>query len=61
MHAEILRLAREAGIQRNASRIDPATKHGEIAGQISTYREQVARELSAWPNKAFCAMQAVHW
>lgn len=47
MHAEILRLAREAGIQNNASRIDPAPKHGEIASQISTYREQVTRELSA--------------
>jgi CRP/FNR family transcriptional regulator, cyclic AMP receptor protein len=46
VHAEILRLARRAGIEDNAARIDPAPKHGDIAGRISTYREQVTRELS---------------
>ena len=29
------------------ARIDPAPKHTEIASQVSTYREQVTRELSA--------------
>ena len=47
VHAELLRLAREAGITANAARIDPAPKHTDIASQVSTYREQVTRELSA--------------
>jgi CRP-like cAMP-binding protein len=47
IHAELLRLAREAGISGNAARIDPAPKHTEIASRVSTYREQVTRELSA--------------
>lgn len=47
VHAELLRLAREAGVKANSARIDPAPKHSDIAGQISTYREQVTRELSA--------------
>jgi hypothetical protein len=42
-----LRLARQAGVQGNVARIDPAPKHTDIAGHISTYREQVTRELSA--------------
>ena len=47
IHAELLRLAREAGIERNSARIDPGPKHADIASQVSTYREQVTRELSA--------------
>lgn len=47
VHAELLRLAREAGVKGNAARIDPAPRHSEIASQVSTYREQVTRELSA--------------
>lgn len=47
VHAEVLRLARLAGISGNAARIDPAPRHAEIASQVSTYREQVTRELSA--------------
>ena len=47
VHAEILRLAKQAGTQGNAARIDPAPKHSDIAGKVSTYREQVTRELSA--------------
>jgi CRP/FNR family cyclic AMP-dependent transcriptional regulator len=46
LHAELLRLARQAGIEGNKARIDPAPKHTDIAGHISTYREQVTRELS---------------
>ncbi len=46
IHAELLRLAREAGVIGNAARIDPAPKHADIASQVSTYREQVTRELS---------------
>jgi CRP/FNR family transcriptional regulator, cyclic AMP receptor protein len=47
VHAEILRLARQAGVKGNTACIDPAPRHSDIAGQISTYREQVTRELSA--------------
>jgi CRP-like cAMP-binding protein len=47
VHAELLRLARQSGVKGNTARIDPAPKHSDIAGQISTYREQVTRELSA--------------
>jgi CRP-like cAMP-binding protein len=47
LHAELLRLAREAGVQGNRARIDPAPRHADLASQVSTYREQVTRELSA--------------
>jgi CRP-like cAMP-binding protein len=47
VHAELLRLARQAGVAANVSRLDPAPRHTEIASQVSTYREQVTRELSA--------------
>ncbi|HET9041813.1 MAG TPA: Crp/Fnr family transcriptional regulator [Burkholderiales bacterium] len=47
IHAEVLRLAREAGAAGNTARIDPAPKHADIASRVSTYREQVTRELSA--------------
>lgn len=47
LHAELLRLARQAGVEGNRARLDPAPKHADIASQISTYREQVTRELSA--------------
>jgi CRP/FNR family transcriptional regulator, cyclic AMP receptor protein len=47
LHAELLRLARAAGVQGNRARIEPAPKHADLASQVSTYREQVTRELSA--------------
>ena len=47
LHAELMRLAREAGISGNRARIEPAPKHADLASQVSTYREQVTRELSA--------------
>lgn len=47
IYAELLRLARETGVAGNAARIDPAPKHADIASRVSTYREQVTRELSA--------------
>jgi CRP/FNR family transcriptional regulator, cyclic AMP receptor protein len=47
VHAELLRLAREAGIQANTACLCPAPKHADIASKVSTYREQVTRELSA--------------
>jgi CRP-like cAMP-binding protein len=47
IHGELLRLAREAGVAGNTARIDPAPKHADVASQVSTYREEVTRELSA--------------
>ena len=46
IHAELLRLARLGGGTGKQARIDPAPKHADIASQVSTYREQVTRELS---------------
>ena len=47
LHAELLRLARQAGVKGNRARIEPAPRHADLASQVSTYREQVTRELSA--------------
>ena len=47
IHAELLRLARQSGTPANRVRLAPAPKHADIASQVSTYREQVTRELSA--------------
>jgi CRP/FNR family transcriptional regulator, cyclic AMP receptor protein len=47
LHAELLRLARQAGVKANRARIEPAPRHADLASQVSTYREQVTRELSA--------------
>ena len=47
VHAELLRLAREAGVARNAARIEAAPRYADIASQVSTSREQVTREFSA--------------
>lgn len=47
IHDELLRLARAGGVEGNRARIDPAPKHAEMASLVSTYREQVTRELSA--------------
>ncbi len=47
---ELLRLAGApdaTGADGNQARIDPAPRHAEMASQVSTYREQVTRELSA--------------
>lgn len=47
LHAELLRLARAAGVEGNQARLDPAPRHAALASQISTNREQVTRELNA--------------
>jgi len=47
VQAELLRMAREAGVQDNRARLDPAPKHSDIASKVGSYREQVTRELSA--------------
>jgi hypothetical protein len=46
VHAEILRLAKQAGVDDNKACIRPVPKHSELAANISTYREQVTREIS---------------
>jgi len=46
VHAELLRLARQGTIAGNEARIEPAPRHGDIANRVSTYREQVTREIS---------------
>lgn len=47
LHGEILRLARESGIKNNRALIAPMPTHAELAGRLSTSREQVTRELKA--------------
>ena len=47
IHAELLRMAKDAGLHANRARIDPAPRHADLASVVSTYREQVTRELSA--------------
>lgn len=47
IHTELLRLAHEAGVKANRARLQPPPKHVDIASRVSTYREQVTRELSA--------------
>jgi CRP/FNR family transcriptional regulator, cyclic AMP receptor protein len=47
IYDELLRLARAAGVMGNRARVDPAPKHAEMASLVSTYREQITRELSA--------------
>ncbi|MDQ5848916.1 MAG: cyclic nucleotide-binding domain-containing protein, partial [Pseudomonadota bacterium] len=43
---ELLRLARLAGVEANASRIERAPTHNEIASRVGTSREEVTREIS---------------
>ncbi|MDM0046714.1 Crp/Fnr family transcriptional regulator [Variovorax dokdonensis] len=47
VHAELLRLAREAGCADNHARLEPAPTHADMASRISTTREQVTREINA--------------
>lgn len=46
IHAELLRLARDHGHDRNTAIITPAPTHADIASRISTHREAVTRELN---------------
>ena len=55
VHAELLRLAREAGCSDNTARIDPAPTHSDMASRISTNREQVTRELNALQQRGLLA------
>ncbi len=44
--AELLRLARLAGVEANTARIERPPTHQEIASHVGTSREEVTRELS---------------
>jgi len=46
VHAELLRLAKAVGVVDNVARITPLPTHAEMASVLSTYREQVTREVS---------------
>ena len=46
IHAELLRIARDAESTADGVRIAKMPTHAEIASRISTHREAVARELS---------------
>jgi CRP-like cAMP-binding protein len=46
VQAELVRMAREAGVADNRAVIAPVPRHADIASRISTNREAVARELS---------------
>ncbi len=47
IHAELLRLARDADAEANEVTVRPAPTHMEIASRLSTHREAVTRELNA--------------
>jgi CRP/FNR family cyclic AMP-dependent transcriptional regulator len=57
LHAELLRMARAAGIADNRARLEPAPRHAELASQISTNREQVTRELNVLVRKGLLAKE----
>jgi CRP-like cAMP-binding protein len=46
IQAEVLRQARQAGVNGNVATIAPAPRHADLASRISTHREAVTREFS---------------
>lgn len=46
IQAELVRMAREAGVSQNQAILAPIPRHADIASRVSTNREAVARELS---------------
>ncbi len=57
VHAELLRLARLGEVSGNTARIDPAPRQGDIANRVSTYREQVTREISLLASQGVVARE----
>lgn len=57
VHAELLRLAREAGCDDNRARLEPAPTHSDMASRVSTNREQVTRELNALAQRGLLAKE----
>jgi CRP-like cAMP-binding protein len=60
VHAEILRLANEAGVREGAATIDPAPRHVDIASRISANREQVTKEISAMKRQGLVVPKGRH-
>ncbi len=61
LHVELLRLAHEAGLLPDGSaRLAPAPPHSALASQISTSREQVAREISALTKRGLLRKEGPH-
>ncbi len=58
LHAELMRLARAAGIAGNRARLEPAPTHAHLASRISTGREQITRELNALTRDGLLAKDA---
>jgi CRP-like cAMP-binding protein len=46
VHSELLRLARETGIEADRLEIQPMPTHADLAARIGTHREAVTRELN---------------
>lgn len=51
IQAELVRMAREAGITKNQAVLAPVPRHADIASRVSTNREAVARELAELARK----------
>ncbi len=49
--AELVRMAREAGIEDNQATLEPLPRHADIASRVSTNREAVAREIAELTRK----------
>jgi CRP/FNR family cyclic AMP-dependent transcriptional regulator len=47
IHGEVLRLARDQGLDGDTAVITPVPTHADIASRVSTHREAVTRELNA--------------
>lgn len=54
---ELLRLAQANAATGNRVRIDPAPRHADLAHMVSSYREQITRELSALARAGVLARQ----
>ncbi len=46
VQAELVRMARAAGVDRNRALLSPVPRHADIASRVATNREAVARELN---------------
>ena len=55
---DLVRRAREAGVQANTARLDPAPTHSDVASRVGTSREQVTRELSRLARKGMLERDA---
>lgn len=46
VQAELVRMARSAGVEKNQASLAPVPRHADIASRVATNREAVARELN---------------